>query len=90
VLEFMPAEEMRSAFFIRMQVEDRAGVLAQIASAFGDQQVSIESMIQKGHGDEAELVLITHPTQERGFFNAVGTIAGLSCSRGAPVTMRVL
>jgi homoserine dehydrogenase len=90
VLDFLPADEMRSAFFIRMKVEDRAGVLAQIASAFGEQQVSIESMIQKGQGEEAELVLITHPTLERGFYAAVETVAGLSCARGAPVSMRVL
>jgi homoserine dehydrogenase len=90
VLDFMPAEDMCSAFFIRMKVEDRAGVLAQIASAFGEQQVSIQSMIQKGQGDEAELVLITHPTVERGFHAAVEKIAGLSSSKGAPVFMRVL
>lgn len=90
VLEFMPDEEMTSAFFIRMKVEDRAGVLAQIASVFGRNDVSIESMIQKGHGDEAELVLITHPTLERGFFAATEEIEGLSCCKGAPVSMRVL
>jgi homoserine dehydrogenase len=90
VLDFLPAEEMNSAFFVRMQAEDRAGVLAQIASIFGSNDVSIESMIQKGHGDEAELVFITHPTSERGFFAALGEIEALSCCRSAPVPMRVL
>jgi homoserine dehydrogenase len=90
VLDFLPAEEMTSAFFVRMHAEDRAGVLAQIASVFGAHDVSIESMIQKGHGDEAELVFITHPTAERGFFAALREIEALSCCRSAPLPMRVL
>ena len=46
-------------------------MLAQIASVFGEHDVSIASMIQKGSGDEAELVLITHPTEEKDFFAAI-------------------
>ncbi|GAB4244421.1 MAG: homoserine dehydrogenase [Thermoleophilia bacterium] len=89
-LDFIPAGEVESAFFIRMQVEDRAGVLAQIAGCFGEENVSIESMIQKGHGDEAELVIITHPTREEGFMRAVESISELSVVRGRPTSMRVL
>ena len=62
---------MESAFFIKMNVEDVSGVLARIASVFGEHGVSIASMIQKGRGDEAELVLITHPTKEKNFFAAI-------------------
>ena len=89
-LDPCPDEEMHSAFFIRFKVEDRSGVLAQIASIFGEHDVSIESMIQKGHGDEAELMLITHPTMERGFFAAIERVAGLSCAKSRPMTIRVL
>ncbi len=89
-LEFLPATEVESAFFIKMSVEDRAGVLAQIASVFGDHSVSIASMLQKGRGDEAELVLITHPTKEAGFFAAIERVKGLSCCKGSPRTLRVL
>ena len=70
-LGLYPSDEVESAFFIRVSVADRAGVLALIASAFGEHGVSIASMIQKGRGDEAELVLITHPTKEKQFFAAV-------------------
>ncbi len=89
-LDLCPDQEMSSAFFIRFKVEDRAGVLAQIASIFEEHDVSIESMIQKGHGDEAELMLITHPTRERGFFAAMEQVAGLSCAKSRPMTIRVL
>ena len=73
-----------------MNVEDLAGVLAQIASVFGEHGVSIASMIQKGRGDEAELVIITHPTKEKDFFAAIDQVKGLSCSKSEPMTLRVL
>lgn len=87
---FIPDAETSSAFFIRTRVEDRAGVLAQISSIFGEQGVSIESMIQKGHGDQAELVMITHPTVERDFFAAIEEVGRLSCCRSPLTTIRVL
>ncbi len=89
-LDLYPSEDVESAFFIRVSVADRAGVLALIASAFGSQGVSIASMIQKGRGDEAELVLITHPTTERQFFAAVEQAKALDCCQSAPMTLRVL
>ncbi len=89
-LEFLPEKRAVSAFFIRMQVEDRAGVLAQISSIFGEHGVSIETMIQKGQRDEAELVLITYPSVEEPFFHAIDGIAGLDCVRSRPMTIRVL
>jgi len=89
-LALYPAEEMESAFFIKMNVEDVSGVLAQIASVFGEHGVSIASMIQKGRGAEAELVLITHPTKERDFFAAIEQASGLKCCKSEPKTLRVL
>jgi homoserine dehydrogenase len=89
-LPFYPAEKVESAFFIKMMVQDVSGVLAQIAAVFGDHGVSIASMIQKGRGAEAELVLITHPTEERGFFAAMEEVSGLPCCKGRPMTLRVL
>jgi homoserine dehydrogenase len=89
-LGFFPADEVESAFFIKMNVADRAGVLAQIASVFGEHSVSIASMIQKGRGDEAELVLITHPTKEKHFFAAIDGAKGLSSCKSEPMTLRVL
>jgi len=89
-LGFYPADEVESAFFIKMNVEDVSGVLAQIASVFGEHGVSIASMIQKGRGAEAELVLITHPTREKDFFAAIEEAKGLKCCKSRPMTLRVL
>ena len=52
--------------------------------------VSIASMIQKGSGAEAELVLITHPTKEKNFFAAIREASALSCCRSEPMSLRVL
>lgn len=89
-LGFYPSEEAESAFFIKVNVEDRAGVLAQIASIFGEHKVSIASMLQKGRGAEAELVIITHPTKEKGFFAAIKQAENLSCCKSRPMALRVL
>lgn len=89
-LPFLPDGEMESAFFLRVRVEDRAGVLAQIASVFGAKGVSIQSLIQKGHEDQAELVMITHPGREREFFRAVDQLAVLASVRSRPVVLRLL
>jgi homoserine dehydrogenase len=89
-LGFYPADEVESAFFIKMNVEDRSGVLARIASVFGEHGVSIASMIQKGRGAEAELVLITHPTKEKNFFGAIAEADALACCRSSAMTLRVL
>ena len=63
-LSMYPSEDVESAFFIRVSVSDKAGVLAAIASVFGEHGVSIASMIQRGQGDEAELVL-DHTSDQR-------------------------
>ena len=89
-LGFYPADEVESAFFIKMNVADQTGVLAQIAAVFAEHEVSIASMIQKGRGDEAELVLITHPTKEKDFFAAIAETKGFSFTKGEPMTLRVL
>ena len=52
--------------FIRLSVSDEPGVLAKISGTFGENNVSIESVIQEGRGDKAELVF-SYPrgTRER-------------------------
>ena len=89
-LAMYPSDDVESAFFIRVSVSDRAGVLAAISSVFGDHGVSIASMVQRGRGDEAELVLITHPTKESKFFQAIEQAKKLECCQSEPMTLRVL
>ena len=53
-------QEVSSSWFIRLSVKDEPGVLATIAGLFGDNDVSIESVIQEGRGDNAELVPVSY------------------------------
>ena len=58
-------DELRSAFYLSIDVADRPGVLATVATAFGDHRISIRSMEQVGLGDEARLIFLTHAATER-------------------------
>lgn len=58
--------EVQNKFFLRMQVKNRPGVLAQIAQVFGGHKVSIARVVQKNaHSDRAELVIVTEKVKER-------------------------
>jgi homoserine dehydrogenase len=70
-----PLDELRSAFYLSLDVADRPGVLAQVATVFGKHGVSIRTMEQVGLGDEARLIFLTHIAVE-GAMRA--TIAGLA------------
>ena len=59
-----PQSEMRSAFYLSMEVADRPGVLAAVAKIFGDHHVSIRAMEQIGLAEEARLVFLTHVARE--------------------------
>jgi homoserine dehydrogenase len=56
--------EVRSQFYLSMEVADRPGVLAAIATEFGRHGVSIKSMQQRGIDDDARLILVTHQARE--------------------------
>jgi homoserine dehydrogenase len=61
-----PIDEMRSQYYLNLQVADRPGVLAAVAGVFGEHGVSIKSMEQQGEeGEEARIVFITHTARER-------------------------
>jgi homoserine dehydrogenase len=59
-----PMDDTRGQYYLNLHVEDRPGVLAEIAGDFGHNGVSIERVWQEGFGDEATLVFITHRAQE--------------------------
>ena len=83
-------ERVRSAFYLRMSVADRPGVLARIASIFADEELSIRTVEQSGAGDEARLVLILHAGPERRMEAALAHVRALGDVRGEPVMIRVL
>jgi homoserine dehydrogenase len=87
-LEIVP--DVSSAFYLHLEVADEPGVLAQVAQILGLQGASIKSVVQKGLGNEARLVMIMHPVLESKFFAAVELISGLDFIRAAPRAIRVI
>ena len=82
-------KEVSSSWFIRLSVKDEPGVLATIAGLFGENDVSIESVIQEGRGDNAELVLVTHEAAENNLNNSIGSIEKLDSVSSVTSTIRV-
>ncbi|MGI5895035.1 MAG: homoserine dehydrogenase [Candidatus Merdivicinus sp.] len=83
-------EDTESRFFLRMQVEDRPGVLANVASVLGNNGVSIAQVIQKARTvDTAEIVVITDLVQERNFRDSLAVFSGMSVIRKISAVIRV-
>jgi homoserine dehydrogenase len=83
-------EDVQSAFYLHMEVADRPGVLAQIAQILGLQGASIKSVVQKGLGENARLVMVVHPILESRFEAACELIAALDFMRSPPRAIRVI
>ena len=83
-------DDVRSAFYLHMEVADRPGVLAQIAELLGMQGASIKSVVQHGLGDNARLVMVMHPLLESRFYAAVRLIGQLDFMRAPPRAIRVI
>ena len=66
-----PVTAVESSYYLRLQVTDKPGVLANIAAAFGNNTVSIAAVVQKTTGEIAELVLVTHRVREANLQAAV-------------------
>ena len=82
--------DVESAFYLHMEVADRPGVLAQVAELLGMQGGSIKSVVQRGLGDNASLVMVLHPLLESRFYGAMQLIARLDFMRSAPRAIRVI
>ena len=82
-------DDVSSSWFIRLSVTDEPGVLASIAGTFSQNNVSIESVIQEGRGEQAELVLVTHEAPEKDMQNSIKQIASLDSVTSVTSTLRV-
>jgi homoserine dehydrogenase len=83
-------QDVASAFYLHLEVADRPGVLAQVAQVLGMQGASIKSVVQKGLGEKARLVMVVHPLLESRFFAALELIARLEFVRARPRAIRVI
>jgi homoserine dehydrogenase len=89
-LELPIVTDIEFSFYLHLEVADRPGVLAQVAEILGMQGVSIKSVVQKGLGDEARLVMVMHPVLESKFRAAVELLGRLDFVRESPRVIRVI
>ena len=85
-----PIDEMRSQFYVHLEVADEPGVLATIAGVFGKHGVSIKSVQQKGFGDEARLIFVTHSARDHDVEETVSEVEQLSVVREVGSVLRVV
>ncbi len=83
-------DQLESAFYLNVEVEDLPGVLSQVAGVIGGHGLSIESMEQHGTGSGARLVFITHAAAEHAMQGAIAELKKTSVVKGVAGFLRVL
>lgn len=86
-------EDIKSRYYIRIQVVDKPGVVAAISKILGDNNISISSILQKedigGVAENASFLVLTHLANEGEVKNSVSMIEKLDCVNGKIVLIRV-
>ncbi len=91
-LRVLPMEEVKTAYYLRLQAADRPGVLADVASILGDRGISIEAVVQKEPLPDVQfvpLILLTHQVSERQMNEAIARIEDLDSITGKVTRIRV-
>src|SRR5574340_1237274 len=88
----LPMSAVQSSYYLRLRVQDRPGVLADITRILADQQISIDAVIQKepGEGEEqTDLIMLTHQTREKRINAAIAKIEALKVVAGKVTKLRL-
>lgn len=88
-LPTLPIGEAQTRYYVNLEVTDRPGVLASIASAFADHGVSIQTVRQDGHGDGAQLIVRTHRAADAALRSTVDALRELPTIKRVTGVMRV-
>ncbi len=87
--DLRPIEELRTQYCVRLEVDDRPGVLAEVARSFGAHDVSIAQVWQDGVAYGAELVLVTHRSREADLRATVDALERVDSVRRVAGVIRV-
>ncbi|MCD4534397.1 homoserine dehydrogenase [Nocardioides sp. cx-169] len=85
----LPMGETRTRYHVAIDVDDRAGVLAAVALAFAEHDVSIQTVRQEGRGDDAQLVVVSHEASDAQLSATVEHLRGMEIVREVTSVMRV-
>jgi homoserine dehydrogenase len=86
----LPVDSLRTPFYLSIDVEDRPGVLGQVATVFGDHHVSIRSLEQEGLAGSARLTLLTHEAREGDVRATVAALSAIDAVRRVGGVVRVI
>ena len=85
-------EEVETAYYLRLTAINRPGVLAAITAIFGDSDISIDTILQKGRGrpnENVTIIMLTQQTRERNMNNALKKLGKLDTVTGETVRIRL-
>ncbi len=88
----LPLAEVSSAYYLRLRVEDKPGVLADITRILADQQISIDAMIQREPGEgesQTDIIMLTHITVEKNVDAAIAKIEALPVVKRKVIRLRM-
>lgn len=96
----VPSSELKTAtpattphtgrYYLRLSLKDEPGVLAEFTRAFAEADISVHSITQRGMaGNSAQVIVITHETDEASVARAAEAITNLPVSVAAPVVLRI-
>ncbi len=91
-LPVLPIGEIHSAYYLRLRASDKPGVLAGVTKILADKNISIDAMLQKEPDDnetEADIVILTHVTQEKNMDAAITAIEALPAISGKVIKLRM-
>jgi homoserine dehydrogenase len=91
-LPILPMSEIETGYYLRLRVEDKPGVLADVTRILADQQISIDAMLQRepeeGEG-ETDIIILTHVCKESSADAAIAKIEGLAAQKGKVKRIRL-
>jgi len=88
----LPMADVTTSYYLRMQVADKPGVLADVTRILADSSISIDAMLQKEPlpGEtQTDIIMLTHQTQERNIEAAIAKIEALSTVVGSVTKIRL-
>jgi len=89
-LQLPLVEDVQSAFYVHLEMADRPGVLSAVTQVLGDHAVSIKSVVQRGLGENARLVMVTHQVLESRLRAALARVGQFDFMRSEPRAIRVI
>jgi len=91
-LKVLPMDEVVTSYYLRLRVQDKPGVLADITRILADEDISIDAVIQKEPGEgetQTDLILLTHQTREKRINAAIAKVEALGVVAGNVTKLRL-